>query len=123
MNYYFAVLKKYAVFSGRARRKEYWFFTLFNMIVMFLLIAIDTATGSVIDPEEDLGILTTIYILGVIIPTIAVGVRRLHDTDRTGWWTLIYFVPLIGPLVFIYFTVLASDDGVNRFGESPLDEL
>jgi uncharacterized membrane protein YhaH (DUF805 family) len=123
MNYYFAVLKKYAVFSGRAGRKEYWFFILFNTIVMLLLLAVDSAMGSAIDPDGGGGFLSTIYLLGVIIPTIAVGVRRLHHTDRTGWWTLIYFIPLIGPLVFLYFTVLASDDGVNRFGESPLDEL
>jgi uncharacterized membrane protein YhaH (DUF805 family) len=118
MNYYFAVLKKYAVFSGRAGRKEYWFFILFHTIVMLLLLAVDSAMGSAIDPDGGSGFLSTIYLLGVIIPTIAVGVIRLHHTDRTGWWTLIYFIPLIGPLVFLYSTVLASDDAVNRFGES-----
>ena len=121
MNYYFDVLRNYAVFSGRARRKEYWFFTLFNFIAMFILIFVDGAIGSAVTAEAG-GLLTTIYMLGVLIPTIAVAVRRLHDTDRTGWWFLINLIPLIGPLVFLYFMASASDEGTNRFGPSPLED-
>ena len=118
MNWYFEVLKKYAVFSGRARRKEYWYFVLFNLIISIVLAVIDGATGSFI-PEAGMGLLGGIYMLAVLIPGIAVTVRRLHDTGRSGWWLLILLIPLIGAIVFIVFTVQDSKPEENQYGPNP----
>lgn len=84
MNWYLMVLRKYAVFSGRARRKEFWYFTLINAIITFVLIGLDFALGSVL--FESVGILSGIYSIAVLIPSFAVLVRRLHDTGHSGWW-------------------------------------
>jgi uncharacterized membrane protein YhaH (DUF805 family) len=118
MDWYLEVLKKYAVFEGRAGRKEYWFFILFNILISMALGYVDWLTGN-INPETGLGILSGIYALGVMIPGMAVSVRRLHDTDRSGWWLLITFVPVIGAIVFLYFMVLDSNPETNEYGPSP----
>jgi uncharacterized membrane protein YhaH (DUF805 family) len=118
MNWYIEVWKKYAVFGGRARRKEYWFFVLFNIIAIFILAFIDALSGT-ISQEAGVGLLSGIYSLAVLIPSIAVAVRRLHDTDRVGWWVLIGLIPLIGAIVLIIFFVLDSTPGDNRFGPNP----
>jgi uncharacterized membrane protein YhaH (DUF805 family) len=118
MNWYLEVLKKYAVFDGRARRKEYWFFQLFNILISMALGFIDVWTGF-FDPETGLGVFSGIYAVGVMIPGMAVSVRRLHDTGRNGWWILINLVPLLGTLVFLYFMVLDSNPEKNEYGSSP----
>lgn len=118
MNWYLAVLKKYAVFEGRARRKEYWFFVLFNLLITLGLTMIDGVTGT-LDPRGGVGLLSGLYTLAVIIPAIAVSVRRLHDTDRSGWWFLIAFIPVIGPIVLLVFMALDGTPGDNRFGPNP----
>ncbi|PIE23819.1 MAG: hypothetical protein CSA60_04105 [Neptuniibacter caesariensis] len=118
MNWYLTVLKKYAVFSGRARRKEYWFFVLFNIIASLVLAFIDGLTGSFI-PEAGVGLLGGIYMLAVIVPSIAVAVRRLHDTGRSGWWFLIVLLPLIGAIVLLVFMLLNSKPGENQYGPNP----
>jgi uncharacterized membrane protein YhaH (DUF805 family) len=118
MNWYLEVLKKYAVFEGRAGRKEYWFFILFNILISMALGYVDWLTGN-INPETGLGILSGIYALGVMLPGMAVSVRRLHDTDRSGWWLLITFVPVIGAIVFLYFMVLDSNPETNEYGPTP----
>ena len=120
MNWYLEVLKKYAVFEGRARRKEYWFFVLFNVLVSMALGFVDWLTGN-INPDTGLGLLSGIYGLGVMIPGMAVSVRRLHDTGRSGWWLLITFVPVIGAVVFFYFMVLDSNPEINEYGALPKD--
>ena len=112
MNGYLATLKKYADFSGRARRTEYWMFFLFNFIIGIVLSVVDYVLGTA-------GIVGALFALAILIPSIAVGVRRLHDTDRSGWWMLIAFVPLIGAIVLIVFFVLDSTPGENRFGPNP----
>ena len=112
------VLKKYAVFSGRARRKEYWFFVLFNVIISLVLALIDVATDT-FDSEAGIGLLGTIYGIAVMIPSIAVLVRRLHDTNRSAWWILIAFVPLIGVIVLIVFMFLEGKPDENDYGENP----
>jgi len=118
MNWYLEVLKKYAVFSGRARRREYWYFVLFNVIIILVLFNIDRliSTGS---EGTGIGTLGCIYYLAVIIPGIAVLIRRLHDTNRSGWWVLIGFVPIIGFIVLLVFTVQDSEKGENRYGPNP----
>lgn len=118
MNWYLEVLKKYAVFNGRARRKEYWYFVLFNIIISIVLAIIDSVTGS-FSTEAGMGLLGGIYILAVLIPGIAVSVRRLHDTDRSGWWLLIAVIPLIGAIVLLVFMVQEGKPGENQYGSNP----
>jgi uncharacterized membrane protein YhaH (DUF805 family) len=118
MNWYLEVLKKYALFEGRARRKEYWYFVLFNFLITVLLIAIDYVTGT-INVEVGIGLLSGIYSLAILVPSIAVSVRRLHDTDRSGWWVLISLIPIIGGIVLLIFMVQDSTSGDNRYGPNP----
>lgn len=111
--YYLAVWKKYAVFAGRAQRAEYWHFYLFSTIIYILLVI---ATRLI---SKYVGILTVLYYLSILIPFIAVSVRRLHDTGRSGWWFFINFIPLVGPIIFFVFTVLDSQPGENKYGPNP----
>ena len=122
MNWYLSAVKKYAVFSGRARRKEYWYFMLFYVIGAVILGFIDGLLGT-FDVDSGMGTISSIYVLALIIPSIAVAVRRLHDTGRKGWWLLLYFVPFIGAIVLIIFCVQKSSEGENEYGPNPIDEL
>ncbi|NLN60224.1 MAG: DUF805 domain-containing protein [Deltaproteobacteria bacterium] len=117
MDWYLMVLKKYAVFSGRSRRKEYWMFFLFNIIIGLVLGLVEGIAG--IAGQSDQSILATLYMLAVLVPGIAVGVRRLHDTGRTGWWLLISLVPLIGAIVLFIMLVQDSQAGENQYGPNP----
>lgn len=119
MNWYLKVLRKYAVFSGRARRKEYWYFILFNTIIIFVLGLIDSDMGTTVSPNSRMGLLGGVYTLAILIPAIAVTVRRLHDTNRSGAWFLIIIVPIIGHLILLIFTVQNSKPGRNKYGENP----
>lgn len=112
MNWYLDVLKKYAVFEGRARRKEYWMFVLFNVIIAIGLGIIEGVLGLS-------GVLSTLYSLAVLVPSIAVSMRRLHDIGRTGWWLLISFIPIIGAVVLLVFMVMDSQPGQNQYGANP----
>ena len=112
MNWYLAVLKKYAVFSGRACRAEYWMFALFNAIIMLALTFIEMLFRGP-------GALANLYSLAVLLPSIAVGVRRLHDINRSGWWLLISLIPLVGLIVVIVFSVQDSYPGENAYGPNP----
>ncbi len=118
MNWYLMVLKNYAGFSGRARRKEYWFFVLINFLITIALAFVDGIVGT-FDPQTGFGALSVIYGLAVFIPYLAVTVRRLHDTSRTGWWILIVFLPLIGAIVLLVFMFLDSTSGTNEYGPDP----
>ena len=117
MSWYLAVLKKYAVFNGRARRKEYWMFYLVNVLIIIGLILLDDLLG--LPQAADIGPLGGLYLVLVLLPAIAVGVRRLHDTGRSGWWLLLSIVPIIGPLVLLVFNVQDSAPGDNRYGANP----
>lgn len=117
MHWYTGVLKQYAVFSGRAQRAEFWWFVLFNVIISAVLTLIDRMLGATIG--ANIGILSSIYSLAVLIPSIAVAVRRLHDTGRSGWWLLIGLVPIIGWIALIIFYVQDSEPGDNQFGPNP----
>jgi len=112
MSWYLQVMKKYADFGGRARRKEYWMFGLFNIIIFIALTAIEAAVGGP-------GILGILYNLGTFIPNLAVTVRRLHDTDRSGWYVLVLLAPLVGIFVLLYYMCQDSDPDTNRFGTNP----
>ncbi|MEV8097586.1 DUF805 domain-containing protein [Kitasatospora sp. NPDC085879] len=111
MDWYLAVLKNYAGFGGRARRKEYWMFALVN-IAIYVVLAI---VGNLLDTA----LLTGLYGLAVLVPSLAVGVRRLHDTGRSGWWLLIGLIPLIGGIVLIVFAATEGQPEVNAYGPSP----
>ena len=110
-------LHKYADFSGRAPRAVYWWFYLMVIIGYFVASILDSVVGTG-GMMRSFGVLTMIVMLGLLLPSIAAGVRRLHDTDRSGWWLLIAIIPLIG-LVLIYFLVLEGTKGDNRFGPDP----
>jgi uncharacterized membrane protein YhaH (DUF805 family) len=118
VSWYLDVLKKYAVFGGRSRRKEYWYFVLFTVLISIVLSIIDAVLGTP-GAEGGAGLLSGIYSLAVLIPSLAVSIRRLHDTGRSGWWILISLVPLIGTIVLLVFNVQDSQPGDNQFGPNP----
>ena len=118
MSWYLEALKKYAVFHGRSRRAEYWYFVLFNLIVAIVLAGIDALLGT-FSSAQNIGLLSGIYSLAVLIPTLAVTFRRLHDIDRSGWWILINLVPLIGTIVLLVFALMDGTPGDNRYGPNP----
>ena len=120
MNWYITVLKQYAVFEGRARRMEYWMFALFNIIIAIGLGIVDGVAGSA--TESGIGILGGIYNLAVLIPSIAVAVRRLHDTGRSGLWVLIAFVPCVDTIILQVFLIQESVAGDNQCGINPIAE-
>jgi uncharacterized membrane protein YhaH (DUF805 family) len=115
MDWYLKAIKNYAVFSGRAHRTEYWSFVIINFIIMFLL---EFFEGVVWDAR----ILSGIYSLFITLPSLAVLVRRLHDTDRSGWWAFILFIPIIGFLIILIFTIQDGTPGINRYGSNPKEE-
>ena len=113
------ITKKYAEFSSRASRKEFWLFFLFYCIAVVVLSVIDGIVGTY-DVESGYGVFSGIFTLVTLVPYLAVCVRRLHDTDRSGWWLLLCLVPLIGLIWFIVVCCLKGSDGENRFGADPL---
>ena len=118
MNWALEPLKKYAVFEGRARRKEYWYFALFYLLAMIATTIVDMMTGMYSQTLE-IGVLSGILVLAIFVPSLSVTVRRLHDTDRSGWWVLIGLIPIIGAIVLLVFMALDSQPGANRFGPNP----
>jgi uncharacterized membrane protein YhaH (DUF805 family) len=118
MNWYFLVLKKYAVFAGRARRKEYWVFSLIHGVIIFGLKGIELlmerfALGSRVSLIEP------IYVFATFVPLVAVSVRRLHDTNRSGWWFLMFLIPIANLILFFSFMTQDSQPGENQFGPNP----
>ena len=123
MNYYLDVLKnKYAQFSGRARRSEYWYFTLVSFVISLLLMLIDTYVLGRNPLGGGVGIVGGLYSLAVLIPSIGVLVRRLHDTGRSGWWFFIVFIPIIGWIALLVFLFTDSHHGSNAYGLNPKGE-
>lgn len=118
MNWVQTVFRKYAVFDGRAQRSEFWYFVLFNLVVSIVLAIVDTVigTGRLLGGQ---GLLGGLYALAILIPSLAVGARRLHDIGKSGWWLLLGLIPLIGTLVLIYFWVQDSQAGSNEHGANP----
>ncbi|MDY6783937.1 MAG: DUF805 domain-containing protein [Cyanobacteriota bacterium] len=113
MTWYQEVLKKYAVFSGRAGRREYWYFFLCNLLISFGLAVIDGILNSLV---QGIGVLGVIYSLAVFVPSLAVAVRRLHDTGRSGWFLLLGLIPLIGAIIVIVFLASKGDPDTNKYG-------
>ena len=118
MNWYIKVLQNYANFSGRARRKEFWFFVLFNAIFTFAAAVIDNVLGITFD-ELAYGPIYCLYGLAMFIPGIAVSVRRLHDIGKSGWYFLLSFIPCVGGIILLVFDLTAGDPYENEYGPDP----
>ena len=118
MNYYLDVLKKYAEFTGRARRKEYWMFVLFNLIISIVLGRIDALFGTM-DYTTSIGYIGGLYSLVVFIPGLAVAVRRMHDIGKSGWMLLVVFIPIAGIIWLIVLLATDSVPGENQYGPNP----
>lgn len=112
MHWYVDVLKKYATFSGRAGRPEFWMFTLISFVISIVLAVIDSALGTA-------PVIGLVYSLAVLLPGLAVGVRRLHDIDRSGWWLLLALIPILGSIVLLVFFALPGAPGENSYGPKP----
>jgi uncharacterized membrane protein YhaH (DUF805 family) len=122
MSWYLDVLKKYVTFSGRARRKEYWMFVLFNLIFAIVAMVLDNVLG-LANEQTGYGIIYTLYTLGVLLPSLAVLVRRLHDIGKSGWWVFITLIPLIGAIWLLVLLVGDSQPGDNQYGPNPKTSL
>jgi uncharacterized membrane protein YhaH (DUF805 family) len=118
MKWYLEVLRNYAVFEGRARRKEYWMFLLLHTLFAVGLAFIDGLTGT-FDEEVGVGALSGLYLLALALPALAVNVRRLHDRGRSGWYVLLVLVPLLGTIPFLVFMCQDSAPGSNQYGANP----
>ncbi len=133
-----SITDRYAQFSGRASRSEFWYFILFNFIVSIILSVLDNVLGTNYTYEvvavtpviadtgvastamtQTIGYLSTLYGLALIIPGISVSVRRLHDIGKSGWWLFISLIPIIGLFVLLFFYVKDSQEGRNEYGENP----
>lgn len=110
MNWYIHVLKNYANFNGRARRKEYWMFALINTIISYAILFLSMALIEI--SGFDISFFETLYSLAVFIPTLAVGVRRMHDVGKSGWCIII-------PFYNLYLAIKAGDVGLNKYGKDP----
>lgn len=118
MNWWLIAMKKYVDFSGRARRTEYWMFFLFNMIFGFGALALDMLLGSVSEGSM-YGLFYSLFSLAIMIPSLSVTVRRLHDVGKSGWWIFISLIPFIGGIWLFILTITDSQPGENTYGPSP----
>lgn len=118
MNYYLEAFKRYIDFQGRSSRPEFWYFVLFNTIVSVILALVDSSMGT-FDASIGLGFFSGIYALAVFLPSLAVAVRRLHDTSHSAWYLLIALIPIAGLIVLIVLYALAGDKSKNRYGLVP----
>ena len=124
MSWYIEVIKKYAVFSGRARRKEYWMFVLVNMIIAILIgILVGIATSSDANSNTKIApvfnCISSLYSLAILLPSLGVFVRRLHDIGKSGWWVFIGFIPLIGEIWLLVLMCTDGQSGSNQYGPNP----
>lgn len=128
LNYFIEdVTKKYFAFQGRAGRSEFWFYMLFYVIILVVLNVLAVMLGGtnedgVRTPNFVIQAIALLVQLGLLLPTLGVGVRRLHDTNRSGWWILISLVPFVGGIILLVFYIMDSTPGPNQFGPNPRDE-
>ncbi|MEW6590066.1 MAG: DUF805 domain-containing protein [Pseudomonadota bacterium] len=121
MEWFVKVVKSFS-FSGRARRKEYWMFVLIAVLIAIFLALADGITGTY-SSELGFGLLGGLFLLGILIQSLAVGVRRLHDTGRSGWWLLLNLIPLVGPIIVLVLMALDGQSGDNAYGPNPKQAL
>ncbi|MEN6461470.1 MAG: DUF805 domain-containing protein [Syntrophomonas sp.] len=121
MNWYLSVLKKYAVFKGRARRKEYWMFTLFNAIFAIVAAFLDNIFGTNI--IDDYGVIYLLYCLAIVLPSLGVSVRRLHDVGKSGWLLFISLIPIIGVIWLLVLACIDGNPGDNKYGANPKENI
>ena len=121
MNWYLKVLKQYADFNGRARRKEFWMFSLFNFLIAFVLMLAMIALTLTLKPALIIVgyIIYVCYLLAIFIPGLAVAVRRLHDIGKSGWYYLIGCIPLVGGIILLVWFCQDSQPGANEYGSNP----
>jgi len=118
MNWYLQVLRNWADFSGRARRKEYWMFALFNILFVIAAMVLDNMLGLTIKGLP-YGLFYILYAIAIIVPSLAVSVRRLHDTGKSGWMILIAIIPIIGAIWLLVLYCTEGDAGDNEYGPNP----
>jgi uncharacterized membrane protein YhaH (DUF805 family) len=118
MDWLRTVLARYATLQGRARRREFWRFLLHSMVIYAVLMLVDALTGT-FSFELQFGLLSGLWMLFITTPSGAVAVRRLHDTNRSGWWLLLGLIPFLGQLILLYFWIQEGDTGDNRYGPDP----
>lgn len=118
MKWYLMAWQRCLQFTGRSRRTEYWMFVLINILVAIAIALMDLMLGTV-DEQTQTGTFSTLYSLVVFLPTLALTVRRLHDTGRSGWWVLISLIPILGVIVLLVFMVLDGEAGDNDYGANP----
>ncbi|MDT7834136.1 DUF805 domain-containing protein [Aquabacterium sp. OR-4] len=118
MDWFVHSLQRYAVFHGRAARREYGFFLLFYLLISAFLTAIDGITGQ-LDASTGMGLFSSLFSLAVLLPALGVAVRRLHDTGRSGWWLLLGLVPVLGTAVLLLFALQRGQAGPNAHGPAP----
>jgi len=118
MNWYLKVLKQYADFQGRARRTEYWMFVLFNLIFAIVAMFLDRTIGTTLGGLP-YGVIYILYALAVLVPSLAVGVRRLHDIGKSGWMLLVSLIPIIGAIWLLILFVTEGNTGENKYGPNP----
>jgi uncharacterized membrane protein YhaH (DUF805 family) len=125
MEWYVEVLRKYAQFDGRARRKEYWMYTLISILIYFAYAVVAGLAFAVFGHSDNPGVAALLFVplwlyaLAVIVPGLAVTVRRLHDTGRSGWWILISMVPFVGGIILLVFLCQEGEPGPNLHGLNP----
>jgi uncharacterized membrane protein YhaH (DUF805 family) len=117
VNYFLEALKNYVTFTGRATRQQYWMYILFYIVFYFIAVTLDINLGQ-FDKEKMTGFISTVYTFGLLLPTIAILARRLHDIGRSSWWILLILIPVAGSLVILVFTLMDSQKGENEYGES-----
>ncbi len=121
MKYYLAALKKYAAFSGRASKKEFWMFVLFNFLIACLAGVLDYIFG-LHWGSRNTGVLASLYSLAIFIPSLAIAVRRFHDIGKSAWWVLIGFIPVIGVIWYVILMLKPGDTAENEYGPVPVIE-
>jgi len=117
VNYFLDALKNYVNFTGRATRQQYWMYILFYIVFYFIAVTLDINLGQ-FDKEKMNGFISTVYTFGLLLPTVAILARRLHDIGRSSWWILLILIPVVGSLVILTFTLMDSQKGENEYGVS-----
>ncbi|NPB02982.1 MAG: DUF805 domain-containing protein [Thermotogae bacterium] len=123
MRYYIRALQNYANFSGRASRKEFWMFQLFFFLIYTATVVMDVLLGTAFENGRGpfMGLFSSATYLAHLLPAISLLVRRLHDIDKSGWYLLLFLIPVVGPILLLIWTLTPGTPGENRFGPPPQD--